>query len=377
MPRTAVSALLLTAAAACGGTPKATKQSATPAAKPGAKPLTEADREATRQKAAREIIAEGATCAPAELKGSGDIVLQLGTAEKGAVLCAVDAKQDRWLGPIACWTVNASGGELTYQAPAPLPGVPFQVKLDGRCARGRCLPEEADVSAGNAWMAWNNAGDSVVLAGDVAYVFAADGAAKGSIMPRDTNHADKALVGDITAAAFVGDVLFVAGGGDGGGRVFAFKTDGTAVGVVERLGSAEKGPATISSGSLAPYSPTQVAVLEGGLTSLLTVEAGTQKRAKLVRKPPKTVCKPKELAAFRKGGEFKVGAKCDADLKKHFEPYVGAMVVAGPKHALALLRGSRDGAIVKLDAKTLVETAEFPEPWCAAAEAPAAKAPAE
>ena len=33
---------------------------------------------------------------------------------------------------------------------------------------------------------------------------------------RDTTHADKALVGEVAAAAFVGDMVYVAGGGDGG-----------------------------------------------------------------------------------------------------------------------------------------------------------------
>jgi hypothetical protein len=376
----ALALVLATAGAtACGGGKKPVKKPDPKpvVTKPVPKPETAADRAAKRLAAAQAIVADGATCAPATLKGSGEVVLQLGAIDSKPVLCATDVKAGRLLGPIACWTVDTKGGELAYRAPAPLPGVPFQVGIDGRCALERCLPEGAETGDGTAWMAVNVAGDSILLVGDVVHVFGADNTAKGQIKLRDTTHADKALVGEVTAAAFVGDMVYVAGGGEGGHKVFGFKLDGTAQGAVERLGGADKGPISIIAGALSPFGDKHVAIVEAGLTSMLTVEVATGKRAKLVRKPPKTACKAKELAAFAAGDKDKIGSKCLTALGKHFEPYVGAMFVQGVNNHLALLRGGRDGALVKLDGKTLVENAEFPEPWCgteggdAAAPAPA------
>ena len=57
-----------------------------------------------------------------------------------AVVCAIDTDESRLLGPVACWKVDLASGALTYREPAPIPGRGLAVKLDGKCARGYCLP---------------------------------------------------------------------------------------------------------------------------------------------------------------------------------------------------------------------------------------------
>jgi hypothetical protein len=380
MPRTPLIGIIcfgFVLTAACGGGPDKKKKPTKPKTgntKPKVvdKPETEADREKKRLAAALEIVPDGTNCLPATLKPAELApILEIGVLDGAPVMCAIDTDEGRLLGPVACWTLSLQSGELTYRAPASLPGRSYPVRIDGTCARGFCLPDDVAIpSPPIAHIAWSQGGDKVALAiaGDApeVHIFGAeDQAHQGVIKPMDAAHADKALPTELTGIVFVGDVVAAVGSpGDGGAPVFLFKTDGTPAGAVERLGGKAKGRVSVTNGSVSVFGENAIALNEDALTTLTTMETATGKRAKLVRKPPKTSCKTKDIEALIAGGDNKASAKCKKDFARHYAPLIGATVVQGKKNHLVLLRGDRYGELAVVDAKTLVENRHFPAAWC-------------
>src|ERR1700733_6316951 len=120
---------------------------------------TEEDRAKKRHDAAVAIVPDGSTCLPTALKADNAPRLELAGEGADAVLCAVDGDPSRLLGPIGCWTIdlknvdaktNAVG--LVYKDASPLPGHNVDVLLDGKCARGYCLPDDAKLDGNVAHM---------------------------------------------------------------------------------------------------------------------------------------------------------------------------------------------------------------------------------
>ena len=97
---------------------------------------------------------------------------------------------------------------------------------------------------------------------------------------------------------------------------------------------------------------------------MVTYEVASGKRAKLVRKLPKTPCKPAETEAYWSGSLDKVPDKCKGHMEKHFAHLVGADAVAGKKNLLVLLRDPRLGDLAVMDARTLAESRAIRLPWC-------------
>jgi hypothetical protein len=365
-------------AAACGGGGEKKKPEKPKPTKPKPekpKPETEADREAKRLKEAREIVPEGSNCLPAALKPAELApTLEVGAVDNAPVVCAIDTDESRLLGPVACWSIDPKAGTLTYKDPAPLPGRGFPVRLDGegeRCARGYCLPADATVPAPPiVHLAWSHGGDKVAVAIPGAepeiHVFgAADKAHQGVIKPKDAEAGDKALQTDLAGILFVGDVVAAVGApNDAGAAVHLFKSDGTPVGAVERFGGKAKGPVSVKNGSVSVFGDGMIALNEDAMATITTIDVKTGARAKLVRKPPKTKCKQKDIDALLAGGGEKASDKCKTDYARHYEPLIGSTFVQGKNNHLVLLRGERYGEFAVVDAKTLVENRHFGPAWC-------------
>jgi hypothetical protein len=377
-------------AAGCGGGQKKPEPKPQPKPKPKPvvqKPETEEDRVAKRLAAAHEIVPEGTNCLPPALKPGGEMPpeLELGVVDGSPMMCAFDTDASRLLGPVACWKVNLEDGALTWVDGTALPGRGYAVRLDDRCARGYCLPEDVALPTPPiVHLAWSHKGDKIAVAipgsePEIHLFGAQDKAHAGVIKPKDPANAEKALPTDLAGVVFVGDVIAAVGtAGDTGAPVFLWKTDGTAVGPVERLGGKLKGAVSVANGSTSVFGDGQIALNEDALATLTTIEVATGKRAKLVRKPPKTSCKQKDIDALLAGAGDKVKDKCKADFAKSYAPFVGALMVQGRKNHLALLRGDRYGELAILDAKTLEERRHFPAAWCEAASAePAGETPAD
>ena len=347
------------------------------------KPETEEDREKKRLAAAHEIVPEGSTCLPAALKpADGAPTLEIGVVDGAPVMCAIDNDPELLLGPIACWSIDLASGALTYRPPAPVPGRAFRVELTGRCARGYCLPDDVALPAPPVvHLAWSHGGDKVAVAitgsePEVHVFGASDKAHQGVIKPKDASHAARALPTDLASIVFVNDVVAAVGtAGDAGAPVFLFKTDGTAAGAVERLGGKAKGPVSVSKGSVSVFGDGHLALNEDAMTTLTTIELATGKRAKFVRKPPKTACKSKDLTALIAGTETKASERCKSEFAVAYAPLIGATVVQGKKNHLVLLKGERYADLAVVDAKTLEENRSLDAKWCDAAGATAADDP--
>jgi hypothetical protein len=354
-------------AAACGGGDK--KKSNKPVAErtekvENAKPETEADREKRRRALAAAIIPEDSDCLPPLLKEDGGPRLELAAIGQDAVVCALDIDRSRLLGPIACWKVNLGDGTLSPTDPVALPGRGMAVMLDKRCARGYCLPDEAELSGAKiAHIAWNlDRSKAAVLAGDEVHLFDAASQDHESTF---TIRGDKGLSNDPVAVHFVGESILVEGADEGPySAVWVFKSDGTQVGPISSLGGKQEKPLSTYHGSLSILDKTRVGVAEKGMETLTLYDVGTGARAKLVRKVAKTQCKPAELDAFWHDGD-KVSDKCRASIDKAYGPLIGATLVAGATNFLALLRGERLGELAVLDAKSLAEKKAIKLPWCA------------
>lgn len=355
--------VLLVALAACGGGhKKVEKPVETVAVKPPPPPETEADRQAKRHAQAIQIIPEGSTCLPTSLKEDGAPRLELGAEGAEAVVCANDTDGTRLLGPVACWNVDLSNGSLTYTDAKPLPGRSIDVRLDGKCARGYCLPADAKIEGKIARLTWSFDGSKVaVLAGDEVHLFdAASKAHESSFSVRG----DKGVTGDPIALAYVGDEIFVEGADAGTpSGVWVFKSDGTAVGPITQIGAKGDTPISPDHGAFLVLDKGRIGIAERGYQTLSTYDIDTGRRGKLVRKVPKTYCKPAEVDAYWSGGD-KVSDRCRASMDKAYAPLVGATTIAGSKNFLSLLRGPRLGELAVLDAKTLVEKKVIKMPWC-------------
>lgn len=353
---------------ACGGGGGGKKDAKKPktdteeAAQPP-KPETEEDRAAKRAAAAHEIIPEGASCLPLSLKEEEAPRLELGARGTDALVCAIDGKPDRLLGPIGCWKVNLLTGALTYADLGPLPGRGFAVKLDDRCARGYCLPKEATVNGDVAHIAWDLDGKTVaVLIGDDVHLF--DAASKEH-QSSFSIRGDKGVTSNPTNVHFVGEHIIVEGADDGANaNVWLFKTDGTQIGPVMMLGGKQEKPVSSYKGSFSILDKNRIGVAEHGMDTLTTYVLEDGKRAKLVRGGKKPACKPAERDAYWHDGD-KVSDKCRGSINALSGHLIGATAVAGAKNFLVLYRGDRLGELGVLDARSLVETKpSLKMPWC-------------
>lgn len=355
---------------ACGGGDK--KQPVAPAAAAADKPApppaeTEEDRERTRQAAAHQIVPEGSNCLPESLKEQSAPRLELAAVGGEAIICAIDTERERLLGPVACWKVDLASGGVEYQKAAPMPGRGLSVKLHNGCARTYCLPKAAAAGAKLAHLVWSpDAAKVAVSAGDEIHIFDATTKERSSHF---SVRGDQGVAGDLTRLSWVGDTIFVeASDGGSGGGVWMFKAaDGAPGGALESIGKAAK-PLTTRGGSFVVLDENRVAVAEQGFSSIVSFEVDSGKRAKLVRKLPKSPCKGDEATAYWSDAPDKLSPKCKDHMTKHFSHFIGADAVAGKKSMLVLLREARLGELAVLDSKTLAETRPpIRLAWCEAA----------
>jgi hypothetical protein len=357
---------------ACGGGGK--KQPAPPAevAKPAPPPETEADRERKRHDAAVAIVPEGSTCLPAVLKGDGSPQLDLAAVKDHAIVCAVDRDTSRLLGPLGCWQVDVSSGELSYMPPTPLPGRNVDVLLDGHCARGFCLPDNAklpdDKVVHLSWSAPDSA-SVAMLTQDEVNVFDAASKAQSSTF---SIRGDKGVTGQALAVYLDGDQVFIEANGGTTTGVWQYKVDGTPVGPLVGIGADNK-PLSTYHGSFSIIDDTHVGVAERGYSSFTSFEVATGKRIKAVRKIGKLACKPDEVESYWQDTGT-VSDKCKTSLTAQFTALIGAPALMGKKSLLVMLRGDRLGELSAMDPKLLTEKKVLKMTWCDAANASAGSA---
>jgi len=367
-------AVSLFALAACGGKskkPPASPESTGPAvAPPTPHKETEADRAKKRHDAAVAIVPEGSTCLPAALKADNAPRLELAGEGADAVLCAVDTDPSRLLGTVGCWKIDLKNVDpktnspgLVYAEPTPLPGHDVDVLLDGHCARGFCLPDDAKLGDGGvAHLSWSPDGTKVaVLAGDDVHLFDASSKSHASSF---NVKGDKGVTNTPSAVYFVGDAIFVEGRDDSTDSIWGFKADGTALGSINALGGKGDQPVSIAKGSFSILDPSHIALADHGMETLTTYEVATGKRGKAVRKVGKLACKTAEIDAYWKGGD-KVTDKCRGALDKSSAALLGATAVMGKSNLLVVLRGDRLGELGVFEPKSLTESKKsFRLPWC-------------
>jgi hypothetical protein len=355
---------LLTPACGGGGGKKETKKPDTDldVQKPPPPPETAEDREKKRLAAAHLIIPEGSNCLPVALKEPGAPHFEIAAIDSAAVMCAIDTDTSRLLGPVGCWSVAIPGGELTYKPAAPLPGRGFSVLLEGKCARGYCMPDDAKLPGNNiAHITWNvDATKVAVLAGEDVHIFDAATKARESGF---SIRGDKGMTSEPRLVHWVGELILVEGKGKGTeAAVWMFKPDGTGVGPIIPMGAKDGKPATTHMGSFAMLDKNRIAIAERGFSTVAIYETDSGKRAKLVRRLPKLPCTLTEQDAY--WAEQDVGPKCKEAMDKEFTPLIGADAVAGSKSMLVVLRGARLGELGVLDAKTLAEKKAIKMSWC-------------
>lgn len=375
MTRHRVLALVLVVA--CGGSKPKTEQPDHDVTPPVKHVETEADRVKARHDAALAIVPAGSTCLPPVLEAKNAPRLELAGVGADAILCAIDTDPDRLLGPIGCWKVDlaqidpkTNSPTLVYQDPAPLPGHAFDVKVDGICARGFCLPDTADMGDGTAHMSWSLDGKQVaLLVGGTVHIY--DAAAKTHLSSFNVK-GDKGVTTTPVAVYFANGALFVEGRDDSSDAIWGFKADGTPLGPIMPLGGDSKAPLSIVKGAFSVLDQSQVALADHGMETLTTYEVATGKRTKSVRKIGKLTCKQHEIDSYWKGGD-KVTDACRTALEESSAPLIGATAVMGTSSLLVVMRGSRLGELAVMDPKTLTEKRKaFVLPTCTgAAAAPA------
>lgn len=366
--RILLGAVVVSSLGACGGGGGGKKVAKKPThtakqKRPPAPKETEADREAKRVEYAHSFAAEGSTCLPVSAKEGGGAHLEIAQVGDDAVVCAVDTDTSRLAGVLACWKVDLASGALAYTPPTALPGHDTPVKLDERCARGYCLPAEAQLPGdGVAHLAWSSDHAKVaVLAGDDVHLFDVGTKAHESSF---SIKGDKGLTTNSTAIHWVGDHVFVQGAsGEQGANVWVFKQDGTPVGTVDEMGKPPR-PLSTSGGAFLALDKDRIAIAEKGFTTLTTYSVKDGARAKVVRKLPKGSCKPAEIDNFWKGSTDGVAPKCVEYLTKTFAHLNGADALAGSRNFLVLLQGTRMGELAVMDAKTLTEGRVIKLSWC-------------
>jgi hypothetical protein len=364
-PATIVRVLGPVALLACGGGKKAVeepKSDDTAAVKaPPPKAETEEDRERKRHAEAIQIIPDGATCLPGDLRKPNAPRLELAAIGSDAVVCAIDQDRTRLLGPVGCWSIAVGGdhpGALTYQPAAPLPGRGLAVMFDDRCARGYCLPKDAKVPADPVALITWNLDNSKVAVLSAGWIHVYDAASKA----HESAFELKGLAGEPTAIHWNGEAIFVEAGDGTTSAVWGFKPDGTPTGALEPISG--KGPLSTKGGSFILLDKTRVAVSEQGMSTLTIFETDTGKRSKLVRKLPASACKKDELDALWKDPNAAASPKCKDFVTKTFSHLTGADAVAGTKNFLVLLRGPRLGELAVIDSKTLAERKAIKMQWC-------------
>lgn len=351
------------AIAACGGGEKKRAKKPVTKKEPAVeKKETEEDRAEKRLSAAHKIVPDGSACLPPGLKDEGAPRLELAASGQDALVCAIDTDKDRLLGPVGCWKIDLATGSLTYKSPEALPGRGFPVSLDGKCARGYCVPAEAKSDATTGHIAWDAEGKKVaVLVGDDVHLFDAGSKDHESSF---TIKGEKGVTNNPVNIYFVGPTVAVEGQDEGANAaLWLFKTDGTQLGPVLSLGGKEEKPLSTYKGSVSVLDKARLGVAERGMETMTVVEVTDGKRSKLVRNAKKPACKPAELDSYWHDGD-KISDKCKGSVEALSGHLMGATAVAGAKNFLVLLRGARLGELGVLDAKTLQEKKAINMPWC-------------
>jgi hypothetical protein len=318
---------------------------------------TPEDRAEKREKAANKIVPTDSTCLPLAFKEGGAPRLELAAVGADAVICANDNDADRALGVIGCWKVDLASGELSFRSRDPVNSRGFAVKLDGKCAHDLCLPKDSKVPEDRrALITANNDGSKfAMLVGDDMHLYDGEKSHEAAWGIRQ----DKGIMSDPVRIHWVGAHLFL----ESDEGVWVYKAeDGSPVGAIEPIGAKEPKPIPVKGNSFVVLDKTRVAIAQQGYSTVTTYEADTGKRAKLVRRLPKSPCKAADTAGYWNDDE--VPAKCKDHMEKHFAHLVGADAVAGSKNLLVLLRGPRLGELAVLDAKTLAEKKAIKLPWC-------------
>lgn len=318
---------------------------------------TEADRVAKREAAANAIVPKGSTCLPLALKEKGAPHLELFAVGTDAVVCAIDNDADRALGTLGCWTVSLKTGELEYRSRESMRTRGTTAKLDGKCAHELCLPKDAKVPEDPKALVVANLDGSkfAMLVGDDVHVYDGEKTHEAAWSIRQ----DKGIEGAPQRIHWLGDHIFI----EGQDGVWVYKAaDGAPVGAITAIGAKDPSPLSMKNASFVVLDKTRVGIIEPGFTALHTYEAGTGKRAKVIRKLPKSPCKPAETAAYMNAEE--VGAKCKAFMDKNAAPFMAPDAVSGSKNLLVLLRGPRLGELAVLDAKSLTEKTSIQVAWC-------------
>jgi len=254
---------------------------------------------------------------------------------------------------LACWTIDAASGGLTYRAPELPPGVGLEATLDaGGCAYGYCVAG----ASGRAVIAHSTSGAAVAIAtGGTVHLLDASSKQETKTLP----------LGDLDVAglSFVKDTVYVEANAGDATHVHAFRTtDGKALGPVTQLGGKNPQPISIRHGGASVVDEGRIGLADGGLATLTLVEAATSRRSKAVRKVPPNPCKPKEMAKFGEGAK----PACSKHVAEVYAPFAGVSLTALPKgDYLALLAGDRAGELVVLDGKTLTEERKVGNAYCA------------
>ena len=357
-------------AVACGGgdKPPPKKPVVATVKPPEPKPETEDDREKKRRAAALAIIPEGTTCLPRLLKDANAPRLELTRVPDAQsqsavpIVCAMDTDASRLLGAVACWKIeDIAEGTLSYVEPRLLPTRSVSVKLDDRCARGYCIPKDAKASEVAHISLSEDGSKAVVVTGDDAHIFDTTARSRESGF---SIRGDKGVSNEPRGVYWVGDTIFVHGADAGpASYVWAFKSDGTAVGPIQQLGGKAEN-INIHGGSFAVLGKNKVLLAERGFSTATVYEVDTGKRNKIQRKVATGPCKAPDIEAFWTDGE--VPQKCKDHMTKNYGHLIGADAILGATNLLVLLRGSRLGELVVLDIKTLKEKDPFQLLWCAA-----------
>lgn len=341
---------------------------------PPPKVETEEDRMAKRAAAAQAIVPEGSSCLPPALRETGAPKLELADVGGQIVVCATDIDTTRLLGPVACWKVGLEGSpSLSYMSGSPLPGHSVAVRLDGACARGYCIPDDAKPSDPVVHMAWSSDNAKVaVLAGDNVHIF--DSASKTHESTFGIR-GDAGVTNDPISIHWVGDGIFIEGADQGpNSNVWVFKPDGTAGGPIKSMDKKDPKPLSTYGGSFVVIDKDVIAIAEQGFSTLTEYTVSSGARTKHVRKLPKSPCKPAETADYWAGKTDALPPKCADYMTKNFASLAGADLLAGTKSFVVLLRGPRLGEIAVMDKKSLAEKSTLKLPWCDAAGADAAPA---
>ncbi len=259
-----------------------------------------------------------------------------------------------------CWSVDPKTGALSHSSATHLPGLGRWRKADlNGCVDGLCTGPMSDAEEPVLWAASTTEPRAVIFRDTSLLVFdTASKALTATIVLIDEKTPSHTNVSNMPVRLlFQGDTIYVVGSDAGPYMaVWAFKQDGTRLGLITESGKPDDTGLSVYNGTANMLDGTHVIAADAGLRKAVIVSTPNGARDMQTRRANDVPCTRDETSSVDIGDIDQLSRACKRAVSSRLVPYFNAVMIRLPSgELLAALSGKGRGSLAVLDRATLQE----------------------